>query len=81
MPVIGRWRQEDEEFRVILCCIVSSRLAWLPVSKNNNSNNKNEPFPIVTQGLPEIPGELMRGPAPFPQFSVSKNDTLSILET
>lgn len=39
MGTLGRWRQEDQDFTVILCYIMGSRLAWAigdPVSKREN---------------------------------------------
>jgi hypothetical protein len=39
---LGRWRQKDQEFRVILDYIVSWRLAWSidPISKSQKHKNR-----------------------------------------
>lgn len=40
IPTPRRWRQEDQELKVILRYLVNSRLAWTdPVSKKTNSKN------------------------------------------
>ena len=45
IPVLGRWKQKDWEFKAILGYIVSMRPAWdlwKPVSQNQNQNNNNK---------------------------------------
>lgn len=46
IPILGRWRQEAQQFKVVLSYIVSSRLAWAtrgPVSGAKQSRSGNVP--------------------------------------
>lgn len=37
-PTLGRWRQEDEKFKVLFSCRGNSRLAWTMRDPHNNKH-------------------------------------------
>jgi hypothetical protein len=41
LPVLGRWRQEEQEFKVILGYIVSSCPAWATSFEEANKSHKS----------------------------------------
>jgi hypothetical protein len=54
IPAFERWRQENQEFKVILGSIVILRLAWAtrdPISKTTTTKEKNNPNDIKRRVL------------------------------
>lgn len=42
LPVLGKWRQKDQVFKVIFSYMVSLRLTWAPSDPVTNKTNQEQ---------------------------------------